>query len=117
MLVLSGKYNLEDSFDYEGMMDGMKQFKKSCRELDAAVKGYIREYFILSSEGCDLCETCTYPDNPCRFPEKSHGSLEGYGLFVNVLANQAGINYINGKDTVTYFGALICNGADLETLL
>ena len=33
MLVFSMKIDLEDSFDYEGMMAGMKQFKKSCRAI------------------------------------------------------------------------------------
>lgn len=105
-MVFSGKYNLEDSFDFEGMMDGMKNFKESCRILDQLVKESVSEYLILSNEGCDLCKTCTYPDAPCRFPDRAHGSLEGYGIFVNQLANQVGINYINGKNTVTYFGGI-----------
>lgn len=117
MLVFSIKYDLEDSFDYEGMLAGMKHFKKCCRAFDDAVRPYIKEYFIVSNEGCDLCTKCTYPDAPCRFPERSHGSLEGYGIFVSELAKQAGINYINGPNTVTYFGALICHTKDLEQLM
>lgn len=106
LIVFSGKYDLEDSFDYEGMMDGMKCFKESCRTLNKMIKENISDYLILSNEGCDLCKKCTYPDAPCRFPDRAHGSLEGYGLFVNQLAKQAGINYINGKNTVTYFGGM-----------
>ena len=107
MLVFSVKYDLEDSFDYEGMTVGMLQFKKSCRLLDAALKPYIKDYFILSNEGCDLCSECTYPDAPCRHPDRSHGSLEGYGIFVSELAKQAGIRYNSGADTMTYFGGLV----------
>ena len=107
MLVFSVKYDLEDSFDYEGMTAGMLQFKKSCRLLDEALKLYMKEYFILSNEGCDLCSECTYPDAPCRHLERSHGSLEGYGIFVSELAKQAGIRYNNGVNTVTYFGGLV----------
>ncbi len=117
MLVFSMKIDLEDSFDYEGMMAGMKQFKKSCRAIGAAIRPYIRDCLMLSNEGCDLCEKCTYPDAACRFPEQSQGSLEGYGVFVSELAKQAGINYINGPNTVTYFGALVCQASDLEQLL
>lgn len=109
MFVFSGKYDLEDSFDYEGMVEGMHLFKESCRRLDNLLKekGEAGNYLLLSNEGCDLCQKCTYPDSPCRFPDKAHGSLEGYGIFVNELAEQAGIKYINGANTVTYFGALI----------
>ena len=44
---------------------------------------------------------CTLP-----IPEQAHGSLEGYGILVSGLAGQAGIRYIIGKNTVTYFGGL-----------
>ena len=33
--------------------------------------------------------------------------LEAYGINVSKLAEVAGMNYINGKDTVTYFGAIL----------
>ncbi len=117
MVLFSGKYDLEDSFDYEGMTEGMKKFKQSSRLIDNAVKPLIKDYFMLSNEGCDLCDKCTYPDAPCRFPDRAHGSLEGYGIFVSEIAKTAGINYINGANTVTYFGALICNSSDLEKIL
>lgn len=106
LLVFSGKYELEDSFDYEGMVESMKQFSKTCRMFDAKIKNYLKDYLMLSNEGCDLCKECTYPHEPCRFPDLAHGSLEGYGIFVNELANLAKINYTNGANTVTYFGAL-----------
>lgn len=113
MIVFSVKYDLEDSFDYEGMQEGMVQFKEVCRQIDSRMEaerkaeGKEKDYMILSNEGCDLCKECTYPDAPCRFPERAHGSLEGYGIMVSELAGQAGIKYINGADTVTYFGALL----------
>lgn len=107
MAVFSVKYDLEDSFDYEGMLCGMKQFKEVCRKVDSLVGLYMEDFLILANEGCDLCEKCTYPESPCRFPDKAHGSLEGYGIMVCDLAKQAGILYMNGKDTVTYFGAVI----------
>lgn len=114
MLVFSVKYDLEDSFDYEGMTAGMKRFKESCRALDTACRPLLGDYLMLSNEGCDLCRECTYPDAPCRFPQRAHGSLEGYGIMVSELAGQAGIRYINGPNTVTYFGALACHREALE---
>ena len=91
----------------------MKSFKDSCRILDELIKGDISKYLILSNEGCDLCKNCTYPDAPCRFPDRAHGSLEGYGIFVNKLAEQAGINYINGVNTMSYFGGLAYRNKDI----
>lgn len=116
MLVFTVKYDLEDSFDYEGMTAGMTRFKQTCREIDAALKPYLKDYLILSNEGCDLCKECTYPDAPCRFPDRAHGSIEGYGIFVSELAKQAGVNYINGENTVTYFGAIVYHNDALACL-
>lgn len=116
MLVLSGRYELEDSFDFEGMQEGAKDFRKASRALNDFLREKGLKYILLANEGCDLCEKCTYPDAPCRFPERSTGSLEGYGIFVSELANQAGVKYNNGPNTVTYFGALICDGEALDSL-
>jgi predicted metal-binding protein len=109
MLIFSGKYPMEDSFDFEGMMTAMRNFKEVAQKVDDEVKPFLSDYLILGNEGCGKCETCTYPDNPCRFPEKVHGSIEGYGVFVNKLAEEAGMTYNNGANTVTYFGALLYN--------
>ncbi|MFV0465577.1 MAG: DUF2284 domain-containing protein [Lachnospiraceae bacterium] len=106
-LIFTGMYNLEDSFDYEGMLQGMKDFKQLALKLDAEVKPYLTDYIVLSNESCEICSECTYPDAPCRFPDQLHHSLEGYGIMVGDLAKLTGINYNNGTNTVTYFGALL----------
>ncbi len=108
--VFSGKYDLEDSFDFEGMQAGHEAFEKSGKALaKAAREAYGDDWFLLSSEGCGECAECTYPGAPCRFPEEMHPSVEGFGIYVNELTKAAGINYINGANTVTYIGALFYN--------
>jgi len=107
MLLFSNRYELEDSFDFEGMQNGMQDFKRLVELFDREVKGCLQNYLLLSNEGCGKCGVCTYPDAPCRFPELLYHSLEGYGFIVNELAHAAGIRYNNGADTVTYFGALL----------
>ena len=112
MLVFSVKCDLEDSFDFEGMVEGSKRFKQVCRTIQKAVSRELDDYLLLSNEGCDQCKECTYPSAPCRFPELTHGALEGYGILVSELAGQAGIRYINGSNTVTYFGGLAYHAKD-----
>jgi predicted metal-binding protein len=115
MLVFSAKYELEDSTDFEAMLEGAKDFRRIARNVDEAVKPQLSDYLILSNEGCDMCESCTYPDAPCRFPGRVQGSIEGYGIFVSKLAQQAGMRYNNGENTITYFGAMLYNsGESLE---
>lgn len=107
MLLFSRCYHLEDSFDFEGMMEGLLDFKKRVDMFAEKATPQLSDFLLLSNEGCHRCKACTYPAAPCRFPEKLYHALEGYGFIVSDLAAQAGIRYHNGANTVTYFGALL----------
>lgn len=106
-LLFSQKYTLEDSFDVEGMLSGMRAFKDSVGVLESMISDMLTEHLILSNEGCARCKKCTYPDMPCRFPEQLHHSIEGYGFNVSELARSAGVLYNNGENTVTFLGGLL----------
>ena len=114
MLVFTSKYTVEDSYDYEGWIHGMKEFKKVSQGLDKIIRNHLKKYIILSNEGCGICKICTYPNEPCRFPEKLQHSIEGYGIIVSKAAEKANVNYNNGENTVTYFGALLYNEKDIK---
>ena len=105
--VFSVKHDLEDSFDIEGMEEGMTRLNALAAEVNQKAGEIFPDYMLMANEGCEKCDKCTYPDEACRFPGEVHGSIEGYGIFVNKLAASAGINYINGQNTVTYFGAIL----------
>ena len=109
MMIFSRAYRIEDSFDFEGMVEGLHNFKQLVHRFQQNLGDVLSEYLILSNEGCGRCLKCTYPDAPCRFPQLLHHSLEGYGFIVSELAEEAGIRYNNGSDTVTYFGAILFN--------
>ncbi len=100
-------YIIEDFLDIEGMRSSMKDFKNAAWNLDKKLKGQLGRMMILSNESCGRCKDCTFPDEPCRFPDDLHHSIEGYGFYVNELAGQAGIRYTNGPGTVTFFGAVL----------
>lgn len=111
MILFSKKYELEDSFDFEGMQHGMRDFKKTLDVLNAQLKTLQSETLLLGNEGCGRCRKCTYPDQPCRFPDLLIHSIEGYGFIVSELANAAGVRYNNGANTVTFFGAVLWNAS------
>ena len=102
--VFASTYKLEDSFDFDCMVQGHRQFKVVC---DRLYEQLIPPFILLSNEGCIRCKTCTYPAHPCRFPNQLFPSLEGYGILVNKLAKTAGISYNPGTNSVSYFG-LVC---------
>lgn len=118
-LVFNAVYPLDSSFDYKGMMQGHSAFKDLCDRLYTLVKPQLHKFLLLSNEGCKRCKSCTYPSAPCRQPERLFPSLEGFGIYVAKLASCANIKYVNGKNTVTYFGLLLYNlqNSDISILL
>lgn len=99
--------SLEDSFDYEGMMRGQKKFKDAFQAVAEDARKTFREPLILGAGGCRLCPECAAKEGePCRHPEQALASLESYCIQVSQLAPLAGMKYINGQNTVTYFGAV-----------
>ena len=99
---------LEDSFDIEGMGEAKKAFTQVSQRLLDALRPVLGDQALhLTGGGCGLCKTCAKATNePCRHPELAMSSLEAYGIAVSELAKTCGMKYINGADTVTYFGCL-----------
>jgi predicted metal-binding protein len=116
MIVFSIKFDIEDMADTEEIKESLLAFKCIVNAFDDEIKTYISDFLLLGNESCANCKVCTYPDEPCRFPEKVHHAIEGYGIFVAELAKQAGIAYFNGSNTITYFGALLYNEHDVGSL-
>ena len=107
MLLFNRVYNLSDSFDFEGMNHAMADFKKIVDRFDSLVSPILSKSLFLTNEGCGRCRKCTWPDAPCRFPDKLHHSIEGYGFNISRLAEKAGLHYTGGQNTVTFFGAIL----------
>lgn len=101
---------LEDSFDWEGMMEGAKNLADLLLEFDDYIHEIgIEEYRILGSGACNTCAECTYPDAPCRNPDKLFVPMEACGIDVVSLSADTGFKYGNGQGTVTYFGLILYN--------
>ena len=106
VFVFTTKHDLEDSLDWEGMVAGKKAHEAMCPGVVEFFRARLADMMVLSTEGCSRCSDCTYPDAPCRFPDKLHPSIESYGVEVNVLARDAGVRYHNGPNTVTFFSCI-----------
>lgn len=98
---------LEDPFDFEGMMAAEEIQKSRFNKLIKAVSVMGNQFLPMATGSCQLCETCTYPNEPCRFPERAFPSMESYGLLVNDICNDAGLKYYHGPGTVTYTACIL----------
>ena len=101
-VLLQTTAELEDSMDFEGMMDGEQRQKENCYKFAEMLSERYEDILPLSSGGCRLCKECTYPDAPCRFPKKALSSMEAYGLLVSDVCKDNDLPYYYGPNTVTY---------------
>ena len=100
---------LEDSFDIEGMREAKaRHIRVSQRLLDALQPLLGKNALHLTVGGCGLCAECAKPmGQPCRHPERALPSLESHGIDVYNTVRNTSLRYVNGPDTVTYFGLIL----------
>ena len=101
-------HDIEDSFDIEGMGDASRVHAQVSQRINEAVKPLLPGCLHLSCGGCNLCERCAKLDEaPCRLPDKALPPMEGYGIDVYQTTRPTDLQYINGQNTVTFFGIVL----------
>jgi predicted metal-binding protein len=102
---------LDDSFDIEGMEAAARKHNELLQSIFSIMETCTDDFLKLGAGACMVCrETCAKSlGKPCRFPEKAIASMEAYGIAVSELAELCGMKYVNGVNTVTYFGAIFYN--------
>ena len=98
---------LEDIFDYQEMQDIGKRHMVNFRLLRTALKGIYPKLLALGAGSCSVCETCSYPDSPCRHPDEVITSMEAYGLLVSKVCQDNGLGYYYGEGTLTYTSCIM----------
>ena len=108
-LVYQTVNGIEDSYDFEGMVEAKKKsypIAQNLRKFFADMG--IPKALHLGAGGCGVCSRCAkQTGEPCRFPALAIPSLEAYGINVSTLAKLSGMKYTNGQNTVTYFGMVL----------
>ncbi|NLZ93247.1 MAG: DUF2284 domain-containing protein [Firmicutes bacterium] len=100
---------VKNRFDMQGWLDARKEHEKLTDQVVKIFRAHYKDLLILSTEGCMVCKNCTYPDEPCRFPDRMYPATEGYGILVMQQAKLCSIKYNNGPNTVTYFSLILFN--------
>ncbi|NLV50908.1 MAG: DUF2284 domain-containing protein [Clostridiales bacterium] len=108
-IIVQTTAQLEDDFDFEGMDKAAKMHGYNF----VSFHDFLREKYpgteilALGTGGCMNCKECTYPDEPCRFPEKMVHPMEGYGIMISDVCKRNGIPYNHGRGTLTYIGCYL----------
>ena len=108
-LVLQTVGDREDSYDFEAMMEVAEENKQQFDIFTEKLRAMGADFLAMSAGTCTRCDQCTYPDAPCRFPEKLYPSMEACGLFVSGVCSDNGIKYYYGDDKIAYTCCLLYN--------
>ncbi|MDR3356085.1 MAG: DUF2284 domain-containing protein [Spirochaetaceae bacterium] len=98
---------LADEFDWDGMWRLGAEHSAHIAGFSDAVLPEYPYALLLGAGACRICETCSCPYAPCRFPKKRISSMEAYGMLVSEVCTAAGIPYHYGKGTLTYVACFL----------
>lgn len=102
--------DIEDTLDFEAIMLLAKTNAENfIRFADALLDEDHLDCLPLAVGGCTRCKQCTYPDAPCRFPDRNFSSMEATGLLVNQVCKDNGVPYNYGKGKMAYTSCLLYN--------
>ena len=93
---------IEDSFDFEAMMEIEAEHKEHFTAMYAALRSAGADVTAIGAGCCTVCAKCSYPDESCRFPEKMVTSMEAYGMVVNEICKANGLPYNYGPERMAY---------------
>ena len=102
---------LRDDIDYYIDWELLEETRNAHNERLDRLTAAIREEFTgvleFSTGGCDLCESCTYPDAPCRKPVLHRQSLSAHGVAVGTTCKNAGLDYSFKNGSVRFVGMVL----------
>lgn len=103
---------MADHFDLTAIHAAEELHKKKFDTLVRQSRQLFPGCLPLGSGGCRRCHKCTYPDRPCRHPDKLYPSMEAIGLWVSDVCTRSGLAYYHGPDTLTYTSAILLKEED-----
>lgn len=102
---------MEDAFDMSIIRETedahKKRFDTLVRQTRLLLKKEGGSCIPLAAGGCRRCEKCTWPDKPCRYPEKLYPSMEACGLWVSDVCKKSDLEYNYGENTITFTSCIL----------
>ena len=102
--------SLSENVDYSSGDELMKitlEHNNLAKKLFEEIRKGEGDAYLLTTGGCDICEKCTFPDEPCRVPDKNRGSLSAFGINVAKLCEKAGMEYSFTPGTIRMMACIL----------
>lgn len=107
VMVFSTVADLRGRYNVRGWQEARVQHEAVTAKVAQRFRAQRPDCLVLSTEGCLVCDKCTYPEAPCRYPDKLFPSVEGYGIIVMDIVHKTGLSYTHGPETLTYFSFIL----------
>ena len=99
---------VSDLMNMEEMLSTRHQHEKITEEIASFLQEQGFSVFTLSTESCDICQECTFPQGkPCRHPEKMHPCLESHGVVAAEIVEEQQMEYNLGGNTILWFSMVL----------
>ncbi|MCL2296375.1 MAG: DUF2284 domain-containing protein [Methanomassiliicoccaceae archaeon] len=81
--------------------------QNACRKLGLELRKEGYRALALTDGGCKYCKKCSYPDDPCRFPDQRVTSISAYGIMMDVYLRSQNIDFRFRDDGMTLYGLIL----------
>ena len=99
---------VSDILNFEETLTTRRAHEDLTTEVGRFLIGEGHEIYILSTESCDICETCAYlTGEPCRHPERMHPCLESHGVVASEIVEAHEMEYNLGGNTILWFSLIL----------
>ena len=101
-LLLTTAAEVRDIADMAETLATRREHEEITRRVENLLRAQGLETYVLSTEACTRCASCTYPDAPCRFPEELYPCTESHAIVVTDIAEKYGIEFISGGAVIWF---------------
>ena len=106
-LLLTTMTEVDDIADLEAALETRSAHEEVTQQVNRLIQTQGTETRVLSTESCAVCTRCTYPDAPCRHPDRMFPCVESQGILVTEIAERYGIDFQAGGNLVTWFSLIL----------
>lgn len=110
VFVFSTIAEVQDITNMEETLATRMEHEEITMEVVRIFRRQFGEILTLSTESCEICQKCSYPDAPCRHPDRMFPCVESYGILVTELAQLGEMEFMNGSNVVTWFSVIFYSG-------
>lgn len=105
-LLIATITEVSDIANIEETLSTRAPHEEITRQVLSLVREQAEETLALSTEACAVCESCAWPNAPCRHPRKMFPCVESHGIVVTDLAEHTGIDFYAEGNLVTWFSLI-----------